>query len=138
MPYCRNIYFPADLRIWSSSGNKDDYLLLIDALEGKFIPASRNWAVASGEVPLLFTDKVNPNYSGRNNWVNLPSSTPKQSSARECPPTADVSLLGSIDLHSPAAATPDSTALELQSWFLRTVFQVLLLMHRLTLNRVIS
>ncbi|KAK1369486.1 RDR2-independent DNA methylation protein [Heracleum sosnowskyi] len=102
-------YFPADLRIWSSSGNKDDSLLLTDALEGKFLPASRNWAVASVEVPVLSADKANPNYSGRNNWVNLPSSTPKQSSARECPPTADVTLLGSIDLHSPAAATPDST-----------------------------
>ncbi|XP_017257744.1 zinc finger CCCH domain-containing protein 19 [Daucus carota subsp. sativus] len=29
-------YFPSDLRIWSSSGNKDDSLLLTDALAGKF------------------------------------------------------------------------------------------------------
>ncbi|XP_074335263.1 zinc finger CCCH domain-containing protein 19-like [Apium graveolens] len=102
-------YFPADLRIWSSSGIKDDSLLLTDVLEGKFNLASKNCALASNEVPVLSADKADPNYSGRNNWVNPHSSTPKQSSAREATHIADVSLPGSIDLHLTAAATPDST-----------------------------
>lgn len=156
-------YFPADLRIWSSSGNKDDSLLLTDALAGKFLKpltdngipksnslhnprvppmhsslhqgrevqdavklnsdqnhitmdshinsASRNWAAHSVEVPLLSADRTNSNHSGRNNLVNLPSPTPKQSSAGEMGRhIGAVSLPGSVKaLQSPAAATPDST-----------------------------
>lgn len=156
-------YFPSDLRIWSSSGNKDDSLLLTDALAGKFqkplvdngIPksnslhnphlppmhsslhqgrevqdavklnsdqnhitmdshinsASRNWGAHSVEVPLLSADRTNSNHSGRNNLVNLPSPTPKQSSVGEVGrPVGAVSLPGSVEaLQSPAAATPDST-----------------------------
>ncbi|KAK1352274.1 RDR2-independent DNA methylation protein [Heracleum sosnowskyi] len=156
-------YFPSELRIWSSSGNKDDSLLLTDALAGKFqkpltdngirksnslhnpqLPpmhsslhqgrevqdavklnsdqnqitmdshinsASRNWAAHSVEVPLLSAERTNSNQGGRNNLVNLPSPTPKQSSAGEAGPSIGaVSLHGNIEaLQSPAAATPDST-----------------------------
>lgn len=111
-------YFPVDLKIWRVTDRQDDSILLTDALTGKFQDNDRKPDLSSSslsvEVPKLSADNTGSDYyDSRNNWVNLPSPTPKQSSADstgEVSPQMGLSSFpgGNRGLQSPAAAAAES------------------------------
>ncbi|KAA8536046.1 hypothetical protein F0562_028524 [Nyssa sinensis] len=141
-------YFPTDLRIWRTSENQDDSILLTDALAGRFQkelpqvdnsltktqtvlsphlssthvgksygtslqtsgPSSSGWATPSVEISKLSTDRWGSDYGSRNDSVNLPSPTPKQSTPGSTGGQASENKwsTGSSVQQSPAVATSDN------------------------------